>query len=374
MCPDHRSNGLGRRPIAGDERIAERMTMSSHPQPVRIQRDERTVVVGVDGSEHSRMALKWAADEAARRGSLLRIICAFVKEPKNVPIWYEPGSFDLSPGEAIVDDAFGLVATRHPSLLERVDLADQPPAVALADASRSADLLVVGARGRGGFKELILGSVSDKCIQYAHCPVAVVRADPDELPLRVVRPRIVVGIDGSLGSTRALRWALGEAQIRSASVEAIYAWQYPPIGTFVLPPAHGYVIAGREIVQASTEYAERLAPDVPFEVNVQFAATVPALLDASEGADLLVTGSRGHGGFKDALLGSIAHQCTRHASCSVVVARSLVPDDDVSAKAPCISGAQRSTEGVRPRDSALHTPTGSSDHGMASHVGRGGAK
>src|SRR5665213_3359748 len=102
MCPGHRSNGPGRLPIVGDERVAERVTMSDHLQPVRIQRDERTVVVGVDGSEHSRMALKWAADEAARRGSLLKIICAFVKEPKNVTIWYEPGSFDLSPGEAIV--------------------------------------------------------------------------------------------------------------------------------------------------------------------------------------------------------------------------------------------------------------------------------
>jgi nucleotide-binding universal stress UspA family protein len=203
--------------------------------------------------------------------------------------------------------------------------------------------------------------------------VAVVRADPDELPLRATYPRIVAGLDGSLGSTRALRWALWEAQIRSASVEAIYAWEYPPIGTFVLPPAHGYVMAAREIVQAATESAGRLAPDVSFEVNVRFDATVPALLDASKGADLLVAGSRGHGGFKDALLGSVAHQCARHASCTVVVVRSFVPKDDVSAKAPCDSGALRSTEEVRPRDS-LHTPTGLSAHGIERHTARGGAK
>jgi nucleotide-binding universal stress UspA family protein len=317
--------------------------MSEPLQPVRIQRDRPTVAVGVDGSEHSRMAVKWAADEAARRGSLLKLLCSCAKEPKNVPIWYEAGSFDLSPGEAIVDDAYGLVATRHPSLLARVEISDQPPAVLLTDASRSADLLVVGARGRGGFKELILGSVSDKCLQYAHCPVAVVRTDPDELPSRTAHPRIVVGVDGSLGSTRAMRWALGEAQIRSASVDAIYAWQYPPIGTFVLPPAHGYLIAGREIVHAATESAGRLAPDVRFEVDVRFDATVSALLDASKGADLLVTGSRGHGGFKHALLGSVAHQCARHASCTVVVARSFVPDEGETAKARFESQAQPAT-------------------------------
>ena len=289
-----------------------------------------------------------------------------------MPIWYELGSFGLSPAEAIVDDAFGLVATRHPSLLARVDIAEQPPAAALADASRSADLLVVGARGRGGFKGLILGSVSDKCIQYAHCPVAVVRTDPDKLPLRAMQPRIVVGLDGSLGSSRALRWALGEAQILSGSVEAIHTWQYPPIGTFVLPPAQGYAIAAREIVQAATESAARLAPDVPFEVDVRFDATVPALLDASKGAHLLVTGSRGHGGFKDALLGSIAHQCARHASCTVVVARLLVPEDDVSAKAPCGSGSLRSTEMSALRF-AFSTPTGSSGHRIERRVVRRGA-
>ncbi len=324
--------------------------MSEHPQPVRIQRDQPTVIVGVDGSEHSRMAVKWGADEAARRGALLKLVCSYAKELKNVPTWYEPGSFHLSPGEAIVDDAYGLVATRHPSLLAGVEISDQPPEVLLTDASRSADLLVVGARGRGGFKELILGSVSDKCLQYAHCPVAVVRTDPDGLPPRSDHPRIVVGVDGSLGSTRALRWALGEAQIHSASVEVVYAWQYPPIGTFVLPPACGYVIAGREIVQAAAESAGRLAPDVCFEVAVRFDATVSALLDASKGADLLVTGSRGHGGFKDALLGSVAHQCARHASCTVVVARSLVPE---TAKARSDSQTHSTTMDKHPAGSGL---------------------
>ncbi len=279
------------------------------------------VLVGIDGSEHSRFALKWASDEAKHRGATLRILFAQNGDPEHVPNWYEPGSSDLSPGQAIVDDAVGLVATRHPSLLMRAEIVEEPPSLLLTVASRSAELLVVGARGSGGFEELLLGSVSDQCIQYAHCPVAVVHGDPDMLPLRAVEPRIVVGVDGSLGSTRALRWALEEARIRSASVEAIYAWQYPPIGSFVMGPPHGFQMAAREIADATVEYAQKWAPDVPIEVVDRFEAPVPALLDASKGAAVLVTGSRGHGNFRDALVGSVAHQCARHADCVVIVAR-----------------------------------------------------
>ena len=291
--------------------------------------NQRTIVVGVDGSEHSGFALKWASDEAKRRDSLLRIVYARMSGHENVPVWYEPTSSNLSPGQAIVDDAYGLVATRHPSVLAQADFADWPPSLVLTIQSRSADLLVVGARGKGGFEELLLGSVSDQCIQYAHCPVVVVRTDPDMLPLRAAEPCIVVGIDGSLGSTRAFRWALEEAATRSASVEAVYAWQYPPIGTFVLGPPQGYASVAHEIIEAATEYAQKWAPDVPVKVIDRFEAAVPALLDASQGAELLVTGSRGHGRFKEGLLGSVAHQCARHADCAVVVARPKVAESSV---------------------------------------------
>ena len=166
--------------------------------------------------------------------------------------------------------------------MAHAEVVEWPPPLVLTIASRSADLLVVGARGKGGFEELRLGSVSDQCIQYAHCPGGG-PGDPDLTPLRAVEPRIVVGIDGSLGSTRALRWALEEARIRSASVQAIYAWQYPPIGTFVLGPRQGFKTAAREIIDAATEHAQKWAPEVPIEVVDRFEATVPALLDASRG-------------------------------------------------------------------------------------------
>lgn len=298
----------------------------------RSEGDERTVVVGVDGSEHSRLALKWAADEARRRGSVLRIMVAQVGGPEGQPAWYVPGSSDLSPGQAIVDDAVGLVATRHPSVVTRGEVVERPPALVLTVASRSAELLVVGGRGRGGFGELVLGSVSDQCIQYAHCPVVVVHSDSDDPAYDATEPRIVVGVDGSFGSTRAMRWALEEARVRPMPVEAVYAWQYPPVGAMVTGPTPGYDVVAREVVDAAAVHAALFAPDIPFTVDTRFEAAVPALLDASRGADLLVVGSEGHGGFKHALLGSAAHQCARHAKCAVVVTRSHSADKHSTGK------------------------------------------
>src|SRR5271154_1069295 len=99
--------------------------MSTGDSEVRDPPDEgTTIVVGVDGSDHSRLALKWASDEAERRGALLRIMFARIGVPKHFRGWYEPQSSDLSPEQAIVDDAYGLVATRHPSVTARAEVVE----------------------------------------------------------------------------------------------------------------------------------------------------------------------------------------------------------------------------------------------------------
>ena len=314
-----------------------------------------TIVVGVDGSEQSRLAVKWACDEADRRGALLRLIFAESSEPEHVPPWYEPGQTLESAGQAVVDDAFGLVVTRHPSVVARAEVVNWPPALVLTVASRSAELLVVGARGRGGFKELLLGSVSDQCIQYSHCPVVVVSDDPESVSEPAGGPRIVVGVDGSFGSAQALRWALDEARVRSARVEALYVWQYPPIGAFVLGPPKGFKAFGQEIVEGAAAFQNKWAPDVPFEVAAQMGPTVPSLLDRSRGADLLVLGSRGHGSFGDVLLGSVAHQCARHAHGAVVVTRPPVTAASPWPKDPSDGAAEGSVIPARPGTPASPT-------------------
>ncbi len=302
-------------------------------------------MVGIDGSERCRLAVKWAADEARRRSAPLVVLYGQLHEPEAPPAWYKAGDSVGSSGQAVVDDAVALAATRHPSLAVRGVVAEWPAAMTLTSASRSAELLVVGARGMGGFKELLLGSVSDQCIQYAHCPVVVVHGESDDPVFESASPRIVVGVDGSPGSVRALRWALDEARTRSASVDAVFAWHYPAYYALVIGPVKRFQTAAEAMVAKAAQLAADWAPGVPFRAVSVAQATVPALLDASRGADLLVVGSQGHGSFHQALLGSVAHQSARHATCPVAVVRPRIAEEDAHAGANLWTGITAEQEG-----------------------------
>ena len=293
--------------------------MTGKPEPSPERRTPATTVVGVDGSAPSRVALEWAADEAVLRRASLRIVHAEHGggrgDAGEAP---EPWSAHATP---IVDDAASLAAARHPALPVVGEVLGRSAPRALVEASAGADLLVVGARGRGGFAGLLLGSVSQQCIQHARCSVAVVRSSPSPATRSASGPRIVVGLDGSAGSDGALRWALREAVERSALVEAVYAWQFPPVGSFVVTPVEGYEALAAGIVESARANAARWEPGVRLEVSSRVGAAVPVLLRSSEEADLLVVGARGRGGFHELLVGSVGQQCANHSSCPVVVVR-----------------------------------------------------
>lgn len=137
--------------------------------------------------------------------------------------------------------------------------------------------------------------------------------------------RIVAGVDGSPSSLEALRWAVRQAELTGGTVDAVMAWQPPSAGGF----------AWGEVASDDTDYpglaakslAEAVGQAVGPESTVRVRPLVvqghpaDALLDAAKGADLLVVGSRGRGGFASALLGSVSQHCTFHAPCPVVVIR-----------------------------------------------------
>ena len=136
--------------------------------------------------------------------------------------------------------------------------------------------------------------------------------------------KIVVGVDGSAGSRDALRWAFAEAKLRGASLEVVIVWQYPITSSL---PTFGAMITPQDFAtDARTELlaiiaAEGVSAEAPIPVSTLVAEgnAARALLDASEDADLLVVGSRGHGGFTGVLVGSVSQQCVNHAKCPVVV-------------------------------------------------------
>ena len=138
-------------------------------------------------------------------------------------------------------------------------------------------------------------------------------------------PRIVAGVDGSDSSLSALRWAIRQAGLTGAAVDAVAAWRYPAAG-------YGYVPVGSEEdfdFEAITEkvladaIGSTLEPgsDVRVHSHVIEGIAAQVLIDASQGAELLVLGSRGHGGFTEALLGSVSQHCVHYARCPVVVIR-----------------------------------------------------
>jgi len=139
--------------------------------------------------------------------------------------------------------------------------------------------------------------------------------------------RIVVGVDGSPSSKAALAWAVEQAGLTGASVEAVIAWHYPvAVGGIPFAPAGAadFTDYGEFAMQVlSDAVAATVDPDGPVKVCLVVRAgnAAQVLIDAAKGAELLVVGSRGHGGFTEALLGSVSQACVHHAGCPVVIIR-----------------------------------------------------
>jgi nucleotide-binding universal stress UspA family protein len=137
--------------------------------------------------------------------------------------------------------------------------------------------------------------------------------------------RIVVGVDGSDSSKDALRWAVRQAELTGSSIDAVIAWHYPVImGGYGYGPAAAVVdfaeIAAKTLADAIANAVDP-ASRVLIATSVVEGNAAQVLLKASAGADLLIVGSRGHGGFTGALLGSVSQHCVHHATCPLVIVR-----------------------------------------------------
>ena len=288
------------------------------------------IVVGVDGSDQSQAALRWAAREADLRDADLAVVLVwdlFNQHHVDGSKKFDP-SYDGTDAEAalqaIVERTLG---TERAASVDRRAVCEVP-APGLLDAAKEADLLVVGARGLGGFRGLLLGSVSQQVLHHATGPVAVVRSTDASTPEGATE-RIVVGVDGSEPSRAALRWALSEGGLRSATVEAVHAWDVPmiygPVGVGFPYDTQGLDRAAHELLDQIVDEVSKEVDDQPGAAAVTVERTVipggPAtgVLDAAVGADLIVVGRRGAGGFQRLLLGSVSDHVARHATCPVVV-------------------------------------------------------
>ena len=283
------------------------------------------VVVGYDGSEHSSIAVDWAAAEAASRGAMLTLAAATTVPLEGMRF----GGSLLSP-EAI-DDLLERLhqATQqradeakraHPGLDVAVKVALGSPASVLVEASTNADMVVVGSRGMGGFRGLLVGSVGVQVASNASCPAVVIRKAPAP-----AASTIVVGVDGSELSLAALDFAFDMADRRGWRVRAVHAWEIPAYDVLAAPAGPPPFDVEELEAGEHIAFAESLAglrerhPGVDVEEQVVKGQSVRAILSASDDAALIVLGTRGRGEFLGAVLGSVSQGVLHRAKVPVAV-------------------------------------------------------
>jgi len=276
-----------------------------------------SILVGYDGSADSDHALSWAEELAKRTQRPLRVLISSVDLSQVFEFGHD---WHVAKMAGIESDARDRIQeSKLPQA--SVSVVEVPPTTALIEASSQASLLVVGARGHSALSGVVIGSVSQHVSAHAACPVVVVRPAPHALN------RVVVGIDGSPGSTAALEFAAEHASLAGAALTVIYAWRSLSHGRGALmgAPFENHFTAEmnsaeRVLSEAVAGLGERY-PDVKLDTEAIPVVPTRCLADASAAASLLVVGSRGRGAFAGMLLGSTSQSVLHHALCSVAVVR-----------------------------------------------------
>ncbi len=280
------------------------------------------VVVGFDGSDSSTKAALWAAEEARTRGRGLALVHAILPPVTTGGLGVGlPPSLDLIEQlERQAKSQLDTVASTFEGLDVTTHIAIGAPSAAMLEASETADLIVIGSRGRGGFTGLLLGSVGAQVAAHSACPVAVIRqaAAPGAVG-------IVVGIDGSPAAEAALAFAFDEASHHGWTVVALHAWDVPSYDLLIVPngpvPVPLTDVADDEVRLT----AEVLAgfrddyPDVDVEERLVRGPAVQSLVAAAASAAMVVIGTHGHGPAMGALLGSVSNGLLHKAKVPVVV-------------------------------------------------------
>ncbi|WP_324789506.1 universal stress protein [Streptomyces sp. H51] len=277
------------------------------------------IVAGLDPDPGRRVALAWAADEAARRHlPLLVVLAQNVPTPGyrpagGLPSWEEWNTALHATGDRALHEAVAFAESRHPQLRVTGLLAEGHPAWVLREQAQHAGMVVLGSWHLSALHELFASTaVALPLVARAPCPVVVV---PEAEHTTQQPPYFVVGVDGSPQSAAAVDVAFEEAALRGAVLRALYAWHPPRLGVLDEDAA---VEECRRLLSETVAGRTAAHPEVELRHEVVHGHPVQVLADAAEHALGLVVGTRGHGGFTGMLLGSVSHGVLHHARCPVI--------------------------------------------------------
>ena len=180
-------------------------------------------------------------------------------------------------------------------------------------------MFVVGNRGRGGFTGLLAGSVSMALAATSACPVVVHRGVPTP------EGTVVVGVDGSPDGEAAIGYAFEEARLRQAPLVAVHAWSDEVFDPAVAALLDRAGIEQREaaVLEEAMAPWQQKNPDVRVRTRLALDSAAGTLVGESGSAQLVVVGSRGHGGLAGLLMGSVSRAVVHHAHCPVAVVRRI---------------------------------------------------
>jgi nucleotide-binding universal stress UspA family protein len=287
------------------------------------RQSDQPVVVGFDDSVHARAALHWAVEEAAQVNAPVRIVYALEWLPEFTDAISGSTNHRVRErAEEIIAGASALAHEQDPAVEVTATVETGHPATVLCDLSASARMLVLGSRGRGGFSALLAGSVSVAVATHAKCPVVIIR-NLSEIARGLP---VVVGVDDSDQSQLAVRFAFAEAARRDVAVVAVRAWHPPTPDPYSVGFLRSEEIAEFEMAESRflrdrIEAAAKAHPEVRVQTRLVVGPARTALTEAAHDAQMIVVGSRGHGGFSGLLLGSVGLHLVHYSPCPVVVVR-----------------------------------------------------